>query len=120
RRALASSRMSIRVSARLAPFINPLTGLIDERALVTLGASYQQRELTTAVLLGASGSVNASNPAAESLVNGELSAGYALTKRVAFDAGIRGLWQRQETTGAAFSVAALFIGVTLRAPPARL
>ncbi len=120
RRAIASGRVSPRASVRLAPIINPLTGLVDEWAQTTLGARLQRGRLTARGFLGASRSVSANGPSAGSLVSGELSAAYGVTKIVAFDAGVRGLWQRQEATGATLSVATLFIGATLRAPPVRL
>jgi hypothetical protein len=120
RRAIASSRVSARASARLAPSVSQLTGLVDEWAQVMIGASYQRERLTAGAFLSASRSVSASTPSAGSLVNGELGAGYGAAKLVGLDAGVRGFWQRQEATGAALSVATLFVGVTLRAPPARL
>jgi hypothetical protein len=120
RRVVALGRVSVQASARLAPIISPLTGLIDERAQVSLGESYQRERFTTGASLNASRSVPASGPFATSVFNGQLGAGYGVTKLVAFDAGVRGIWQRQEATGATLSMATLFIGVTLRAPPVRL
>lgn len=120
RRATASGHVKASVSARLAPIVSQLTGLADERAQVTLGVSYQRERLTARALLGASRSVLSSGPSAGSLFTGELGAGYGVSKLLGVDAGARGLWQRQEATGEALSMATLFIGVTLRAPPARL
>jgi hypothetical protein len=120
RRASAWGRVSVRASARLAPIISPLAGLVDERAQVTLGENYQRERFTTAASLSASRSVATSDRSATSLFNGQLGAGYGVTKLVALDAGVRGIWQRQEATGATVSMATLSIGVTLQAPPARL
>ena len=115
RRPVASTRVI--ASARLGPLVSQWTGLVDEWAQVTLGARHERKRLDADAFLSASRSVSASSPSTGSLVRGELSARYGVTKLVAFDGGVRGFWQRQEATGAALSVGTLFIGVTVRAPP---
>jgi hypothetical protein len=106
--------------ARLGPLVNSLTGLIDEWAQVTVGASHDREKLTVSTFLGASRAVSWNSFSAGSLFTGELSARYGVTKLVGFDTGVRAFWQGQEATGAPLSMGTLFLGVTVRAPPTRL
>jgi hypothetical protein len=100
--------------------VNRLLGIVDERVQGTLAAGYTYGRLATHAFAVASQSVPANGLYATKLVSGELSAGYAVSKVVGFDAGVRGMWQRADAAQAAFLQGTVFIGMTLRAPPIRL
>lgn len=119
RRGVPGGRVGVLAGARIAPVVNRLFGFVEERVEGTLGVTYERRRLATRGSISASRSVPATGPNATTLFGGELGAGYAVTRGVAFDGGARCLWQRQESTGAAFVQGTFFVGVTLRAPQVR-
>lgn len=112
--------VGVRLGARLGPVVNRLVGLVEERIEGTLALRHTYGALTTHAYAGASQSVPASRADATTLVAAELGAAYGLSPIVAFDAGLRGIWQRQGAVQASFLQSAVFFGVTLSAPPIRL
>lgn len=107
------------VDLRLGPVYNRLTGLVDERAQGTLGATYQLRRFQARALASASVSVPTTGVDAYTLLGGEIGVAYRATSVVGIDAGVRGLWQRQEATRALFLQQITFVGVSLHAPRER-
>lgn len=112
--------IDVRLGARLGPVVNRLVGLVDERVEGSLAVSHTYRRLTTHAFVSGSQSVPASGANATSLVVGELGTAYGVSRLVALDAGVRGLWQHQEVAQIGFAQGTLFFGVTFRAPPIRL
>jgi hypothetical protein len=120
-------RVTLRIDARLGPVVNRLLGIVDERIQGTLGSKWTHGPLVASAFASAQQSVNTGGPDATELVAGEVSLSYAVTEAVAFDMGVRGLWQRaaQSVTQtpsvtATFVQGIVFVGVTLRAPAMRL
>lgn len=110
----------VRVGVKLGPVVNRLIGLVDQRVEGSLVLTHRHRRLDTHVFASGSQSIPANDVNATSLVSGELGAAYRVTRLVVFDAGLRGMWQRQTIAQVGFLQGTLFFGVTLRAPPTRL
>jgi hypothetical protein len=120
RRSGADGQLDARAAVRIGPVVNPLFGVVDERAGASLTASYRLRRLTAHAFVDGSRSVPAGSVYATSFVAGEVGAAYRTTRLLSLDCGARWIWQRQDATGASFAQGTLFVGATLRAPPARL
>jgi hypothetical protein len=122
-----ADRVTIRIGSRLGPVVNRLLGIVDERIQGTLASKWTHGPLAANAFVSAQQSLNTGGPDATELVAGEISLSYAVTEAVAFDVGVRGLWQRAaqsltETPSvtATFAQGIIFVGVTLRAPTMRL
>jgi hypothetical protein len=118
---------SVGLDVRLAPFVNQLLGLVDERVQGAASASWSRRKLTLRATATAAESTDQSSPIASKLVSAEIDAAYAQSQVVSFDVGAREIAYDQTypsttTTGAAgppqylsYSQTLVFIAVTLRA-----
>jgi hypothetical protein len=115
----AGGHLAVSIGARLGPMVNRLDGTVEQWVQGTLAASHSRRRLTTRLFTSAGETVNARSANAMSLFAGELGAAYAATGAVTLDAGVRGFWQRLETTRVPFVQGTVFIGVSLRAPTQR-
>jgi hypothetical protein len=126
-------RVTIRIGARLGPVVNRLLGIVDERVQGTLLSKWTHGPFALEAFASAQQSVPTDGPDATELITGQVGVSYAVTDAVAFDAGVRALWQRANqpvvsisTPGATDIVEAnltqgvVFVGVTLRAPTVRL
>jgi hypothetical protein len=131
----AEDRVTLRVGARLGPVVNRLLGIVDERIQGTLLSKWTHGPFAANAFASAQQSVPTDGPDATQLLTGELGVSYAATDAVAFDVGVRGLWQKggqgvststvgtQPTaTGSEAPIVQgiVFVGVTLRAPTMRL
>jgi hypothetical protein len=126
-------RVTLRLGARLGPVVNRLLGIVDERLQGTLQSKWTHGPFAVNAFVSAQQSVPTGGPNATELLTGELGLSYTATEAVAFDTGVRGLWQKANqpvastsTPGATNIVEAsltqgiVFVGVTLRAPTMRL
>jgi hypothetical protein len=122
-------RVSLRIGSRLGPVVNRLFGIVDERIQGTLASKWTHGPFATNAFASAQQSVPTEGPYATELLAGEVSLSYAATEAVAFDMGVRGLWQRapqvfgpSAAPGPTTTVVQgiVFVGVTLRAPTMRL
>jgi hypothetical protein len=113
------SHVDLMIEGRLGPMVNRLYGIVDERAECTLTAVHQDGRFGAHLFASASQSVDAKSRYATSLAAGELGGSYAESRLVAFDAGVRVLWQRVAEIGVPLLQSTMFLGVRLRAPEAR-
>jgi hypothetical protein len=111
--------INVRLGARVGPAVNRLVGVVEERVEGSIVASHTYQQFTTHAFASAMQAVPTSNPYATSLLASELGTAYGATDLVVFDAGVRGLWQRQGLPPAAFLQGVFFLGITLRAPKVR-
>jgi hypothetical protein len=120
-----SDRVTLRIGSRLGPVINRLLGIVDERIQGTLESNWTHGPFSTNAFASVQQSVPTGGPDATELVAGEVKVSYAATEVVAFEIGVRGLWQRAaQSFGPAATPAPtetvvqgiVFVGVTLHAP----
>src|SRR5580658_10420994 len=86
--------VTLRISARLGPVVNRLLGIVDERIQGTVMSKWIHGPIAMSAFASAQQSVFSGDPYATELLTGELGVSYAATEAVAFDMGVRGLWQR--------------------------
>lgn len=115
-----AGRVDLRLGLRLGPVVNRLVGLVDQRAQGTLAVSRTRGRSGAHAYASAARSVGASGAASIRLLSGELGASYGASESLNFDAGVRGLWQRQGVHLPDLMQATVFVGVSLRAPTTRL
>jgi hypothetical protein len=126
-------RVTVRLGARLGPIVNRLLGIVDERIQGNILSKWTHFPFVVNAFASAAQSVPTNGPDATELLTGELDLSYTASDAVAFDLGVRGLWQRgnlpvvsTSTPGVTNIVEAdltqgvVFVGVTLRAPTMRL
>jgi hypothetical protein len=129
----AEDRMTVRIGSRIGPVINRLLGIVDERVQGTLVTKWTHGPFAASAFASAQQSVPTGGPNATELIAGELGLAYAATEAVAFDLGVRGLWQKvsqpvvstsaqgfTDVVEASVVQGIVFVGVTLRAPTMRL
>ncbi len=90
-----------RFDLRLAPYINPLTGLVDEQARATIEGGYARRHWNVRAFASAGESIDQGTATSVRFATAEIDASYAANKSVTFDGGLRGLFQEQNTLGPA-------------------
>ncbi len=117
RMAAGTGRLFLRAEAGVAPIVNQLVGSVEERLQGTLIVRHTYKRFTTGGFVSASESIPATRSDSTRLLAGELGTTYTPRGVVAFDAGVRGFWQHEETTGIDFFQGTLFVGITLRADP---
>lgn len=117
---------SLIIDARLAPLVNQLTGIIDERVQASVTGTWTRRKATLGVSVTAAESTDMSTAYASQLLMGEVDASYAHSPALSFDMGARVLTQEQNTattlpndttgpvTQATFGQAIFFVAVTVR------
>ena len=90
----AKDSVTLHAGARLGPVVNRLLGIVDERAQGTLQAKWTHGPFIADAFASAQQSVPTGGPNATTLLAGELGLSYAASAAVAFDVGVRGLWQK--------------------------
>lgn len=120
RMATDDGRLDLRASVRLGPFVNRLVGLVDERVQGTVTVSQTHARFGARASVSGAQSVPTGGAASIRLVSGELGASYGTSDRLTLDAGVRGIWQRQEQPSLDLKQATFFVGATLRAPATKL
>ena len=126
-------RVTVRLGARLGPVVNRLLGIVDERIQGSVLSKWTHFPFVVSGFASAQQSVPKSGPDATELLTGDLDLSYSASDAVAFDLGVRGLWQRgnqpvlsTSSPGVTNIVEAdlvqgvVFVGVTFRAPTMRL
>jgi len=104
------------LSARLAPYIDPRTGVVLNALQGDVTYAEQLTlPLTLTVLAGASQNLPAGDPAAASIVRGEVSLEYRLGPQLAVSAGERAFWESENGLGN-FVTALGYVAVTVREP----
>ena len=129
----ADGQVALYVDARLGPVVNRLLGIVDERVQGTVQAKWKHGPFALSAFGNAQQSVDTAGPNATTLLTGELGMSYAVVEALAFDGGVRGIWQRAnqpvtpvltpsvtDIVEANIAQWILFVGVTLRAPTIRL
>ncbi len=119
RLAVGTGRLELRYSVGLSPVVNQLDGSVDDRLRGTVAATHTVKHFTSRALLAASESMPPSRSDATRLFAGELGTTWTPRGVVGLDAGVRGFYQRAETTGSDFFQATFFVGITFRADPIR-
>jgi len=123
----------LRAEVRLAPIINPLSGLADEQLQSTIVGSWTHRRSSLRALASAGESVRQGTATSSKEVTAEIDAAYKASDWLTFDGGIRALYEEQNEpgTGAAaggqgsivqeppFGQGLVFFAVTVRAVKAR-
>jgi hypothetical protein len=124
----ARDRVTLHIGARLGPVVNRLLGIVDERGQGTLLAKWTRGPFGADAFVSAQQSVHATGPDATELVTGQCGLSYAATDVVAFDVGVRGIWQRANqplvsSAGGASVISEtdlaqglVFLGVTFTSP----
>lgn len=122
---------SIGLDARLAPVVNQLLGLVDERIQGSLFASWTRRKVTLRASATAAESLDQSSPIASKFLSGEVDASYLASDALTFDVGARVIDQEQDyaaigptgqigaSTQSSFTQGVVFLAVTVRAVKAR-
>jgi hypothetical protein len=117
---------SIVLDLRLAPLVNQLTGIIDERVQGSATGTWTRRKVTLGASLTAAQSTDQSSAYASKVLMGEVDASYAPSPVLSFDVGGRVITQDQNTattlpnntTGpvsqTSFGQAIVFVAVTIR------
>ena len=112
----------VRFDVRLAPLINPLTGLVDEQVRGSVLGRWSRRNLTLRVFASAGESVDQDTPTSVRLATAELAATSVVSKWHTFDGGVRGLYQAQKQAPngeQTISQAVVFFAVSVRAVKVR-
>jgi hypothetical protein len=110
----------LRVDLRLAPIISPLTGLVDEQLRGTVEGRWMHgRRLTLRAVASAGGSIDQSTTTSVKQALAELSAANVASKWLTWEAGVRGLYQQQNSpvgggVGGTFGQVVVFLAVTWR------
>jgi len=118
----------LRLDARLAPFINRLTGLVDEQIRGTIEASWGRRRVKLRGFATAAESVDQGTATSARLGLAEIDAAYKVSEALTFDGGFRAIYQEQNAlaggTGpiveSTLSQGVVFVAVTVRAVKAKL
>ncbi len=122
------SKEQVRLDLRLAPFVNRLTGLVDQRITATLDGSWTRRRFSVLVFGTAGQSLEQGTVEFGRVLTAELDASYRAAHAVSFDAGARVIHQVQNAAGVApappivattFTQTVIFLGVTVRAADTR-
>ena len=127
-----ASQTELRAEVRVAPIINPLTGLVDNRVMGTVWAGWNYRRIGFRGYVTASESLQQDTAIASKVVAGELDASFRATEAITFDAGGRAVFQDQNTQAVSpdptqpapivsntFNQTVVFFAVTVRAVKAR-
>jgi hypothetical protein len=118
----------LRADVRLAPFINRLTGLVDEQIRGSLEASWTHRRFKLRAFASAAESTDQGTTTSTRYGTAEVDAAYKVSDVLTFDGGLRGLYQEQngipvagsnEPSVAKFSQGVLFFAMTIRPIKAR-
>ncbi len=122
---------AIDLDVRVAPVVNQLLGLVDERVQASLLASWTHRKITLRASGTAAESLDQSSPIAAKILTGEVDAEYAPSLALSFDVGARVLSQDQSypvtsatgqvgpVTETSFTQEVVFFAVTVRAVKTR-
>jgi hypothetical protein len=104
------------VDVRLAPQLNPLSGLVDEQIRGTVQGRWGRRRLSVRLLLSAAESLDQAANGAVRQLTAELGGAYTPSDAFIVDAGIRGLYQSQNLVGTTpISQVILYVAVNFRA-----
>ena len=127
----------MRLDFRLAPFINRLTGLVDEQVRGTVEAGWGHRKFKIRAFASAAESTQQGTATSARLGLAEIDAAYKFSEALTIDGGFRALYQEQNSPGAApagapppdtnlpivessLSQGVFFIAVTVRAVKTKL
>ena len=95
----------LRIEARLAPFVNRLTGLVDEQIRGTIDATWTHRRFKLRAFASAAESVDQGTATSTRYGTAELDGAYKVSEWLTFDGGVRALSQ-QYAAGPAGTAAA--------------
>jgi hypothetical protein len=114
----------LRLDLRLAPIINPLTGLVDEQLRGTVEGRWMHgRRLTLRAVASAGGSTDQGTSTSVRQALAELSVAHVASKWLTWEGGVRGLYQQQNSpvggsttpiVGGTFGQVVVFLAVTWR------
>jgi len=88
-----------RVDVRLAPLVNPLTGVVDEQIRGTLAGGWTHHRYGLRAFVSAGGSTHQGTSVSDRLAMGEIDAAYTVSEALTFDFGVRALYQEQNGPG---------------------
>jgi hypothetical protein len=90
----------MRLDVRLAPFINRLTGLVDEQIRGTVAAGWGHRKFKLRAFASAAESTQQGTATSARLGLAEIDAAYKFSEALTVDGGFRALYQEQNSLGA--------------------
>jgi hypothetical protein len=107
----------VQTTLRMAPTIDRLTGLVDERLELGAGVWWApSRGLSVRALASGVRSTAWRPPSALALAFGEAACSYEIATTVRIDGGARGLWERALSVTGPLSMWIGFVGVTVTPP----
>jgi hypothetical protein len=119
-RQLDSAGSSVSVTARLAPYIDPRTGVVLNALIGDLSlVDRLSGPLTLNASVGGSQNLPAGDPAAASIARGDVSFDYRLNRYLLLTVGERAFWQTTNGLGS-FATALGYVAVTVREPTLHL
>jgi hypothetical protein len=124
-----ANQAELRLDVRLAPFINRLTGLVDEQIRGVIEGTWTHRRLKLRAFASAAESVDQGTATSARYGTAELDAAYRVSEWLTFDGGVRALYQEQNGPSPAGSASpflastlsqgVVFVAVTVHAIKAR-
>lgn len=127
-----ASRFDLRLNLRLAPVVDRLSGIVDQRVQGVLGADWTHRRLLLGAFVTAAESANQGTPTSIRMIQGEIDASYRLSEALMVDGGARFLSQMYNVPGPApagggqapiiannFAQSVIFVALTVQAPKVR-
>jgi hypothetical protein len=117
---IPSPRIDLRASGRVAPVIDPITGVMDERVDASSSASWRAtRALSILATVGGLQSIAWARPGAVTVLFHQLSVTYRANKVVQLEGGTRSYWWSTRGAEVPLPQWAVFAGATLTAPQVR-
>ncbi|HEY6458743.1 MAG TPA: hypothetical protein VIY73_01290 [Polyangiaceae bacterium] len=92
---MGHGKTQLRLDVRLAPFINRLTGLVDEQVRGTIEGSWERRRLKFALLASGAESTQQGAYTSMQYATAEADTSYKFSEVVSLDGGVRALYQEQ-------------------------
>jgi hypothetical protein len=108
-------RSVLRLDAQLAPLVDARTGIVDDRAQLTLTLELPFHDFTFTGSLYGTRSVNSLFTEPVTGVQGYFEVEYEVTRYMSTGGGVRAAWQTQEGVGT-FTTGLLFAQVTFKIP----
>jgi len=117
---IPSLRIDARVTGRISPVIDPLSGRVDERLEASGGVTWNAtRTISIFGQVGAAQSLAWARPGAVTMAFHGLTVAYRASKLVQLDGGTRGFWWATRGADAPPPQWIVFAGLTLTAPEVR-
>lgn len=110
-----SNHVEIRLDGRLAPIVNRLTGLVDQRVQGVLEGRWGHRRVSLRAFGTVAESVPQGTTTSNRILTGEVDVSYRASEALSFDVGARALFQEQNSSAQAPGPPAM--GPVMAGPP---